>query len=61
MNFSLKIGYIGSLKQNNVSTNGCFRLLIYLRTNKILKHNSYYVFDNRGKNFKPQTDLVKLQ
>ena len=32
------------------STNSCFRLHIYLRTNKILIHNSLYVFDNRGKN-----------
>ena len=32
------------------STNGCFRLHIYLHTNKTLIHNSIYVFDNWGKN-----------
>ena len=33
----------------NISTNGCFRLHIYLRTYKILIHNSLYVFDKWGK------------
>jgi len=40
--FSLKIGYIGRLKWKK-------SLHIYLLTNKILIHNSYYVFDNCGK------------
>jgi hypothetical protein len=31
------------------STSGCFRLRIYLRTNKTLIHNSLYAFDNWGK------------
>ena len=31
------------------STNGCFRLHIYLRKNKTLLHNSLYVVDNWGK------------
>jgi hypothetical protein len=49
--FSLKIGYIGSLKRGKkISTNGCFRLHIYLRTNKTLTHNSLHVFDNLGTN-----------
>jgi hypothetical protein len=30
------------------STNGCFKLHIYLRTNKILIRNSLHVFDNWG-------------
>jgi len=30
------------------STNGCFRLLIYLHTNKTI-HNALYVFDKWGK------------
>ena len=47
--FSLKIGYIGSLKWGKKCTNGCFRIHIYLRTNKILIHNSLYVFDKWGK------------
>ena len=33
----------------NIAKNGCFRLHIYLRTNKTI-HNSLYVFDNWGKN-----------
>ena len=32
-----------------ISTNGCFRLHIYLHTNKILIRNSLYVFDKRKK------------
>jgi hypothetical protein len=32
-----------------ISTNSCFRLRIYLRTNKTLIHNSLYVFDNWGR------------
>jgi len=35
-----------------ISTNGCFRLHIYLRTNKTVIHNSLHVFDKWGK-FKP--------
>ena len=46
----MKIGYIGSLKWEKVSTNDCFRLHIYVRTNKTLLHNSVYVFDKWGKN-----------
>jgi hypothetical protein len=42
----LTIGYIGSLKGGKkFSTNGCFRLHIYLHTNKTLIHNSSYIFD----------------
>jgi len=33
-----------------ISTNGCLRLHIYLRTDKTLIHNSLYVFDKWGKN-----------
>ena len=33
-----------------ISTNSCFRIHIYLRTNKTFKHNSLYVFDKQGKN-----------
>jgi len=40
MDFSLKIGYMGSFKWKNISTGGYFRLHIYLRTNKTLIHNS---------------------
>jgi len=45
--FSLKIGYIGSVKWKKLSTNRCVSLHIYLRTNKTLIHNSLYVFDNQ--------------
>ena len=31
-----------------IYTNGCFRLRIYLRTNKTLIRNSLYVFDKWG-------------
>ena len=34
----------------NISTNGYFRLHISLCTNKTLMHNSFCVFDKRGKN-----------
>jgi hypothetical protein len=34
--FSLKIGYMDSLKWEKFFTNGYFRLHIYLRTNKTL-------------------------
>ena len=36
-------------KVERISTNGYFRLHIYLRTYKILVHSSLYVFDNWGK------------
>jgi hypothetical protein len=39
--FSLKMGYIGSLKWKTVCTNGCFMLHIYLRRNKTLIRNSF--------------------
>jgi len=39
---------MGSLKLKQISTNDCFRLYIYLRTNKTLIHNSVYVFVNWG-------------
>jgi hypothetical protein len=55
-----KIRIIGFFFENNlhwqfeaeidIFTNGCFRLYMYLCTNKILIHNSLYVFDNWGKN-----------
>jgi hypothetical protein len=35
------------------STNGCFRLHVYLCTYKTLVHNSLYVFDNWGEKCKP--------
>jgi hypothetical protein len=45
---------IGFLFENRLpwqfSTNSCFRLHIYLHTNKTLIHNSLYVFDSLGKN-----------
>ena len=46
--FLCKIGYTGSLKWKKISTNSCFRLHIYLHTNKMLIHNSLCVFDNWG-------------
>ena len=49
LDFYLKIGYVGSLKWVKMSTNSCFRLHIYLHTNKTLIHNSLYVFDTWGK------------
>jgi hypothetical protein len=49
------------VEKKNISTNICFRLQICLCTNKILKHNSFYVFDNWAKNVKPQKDAVQLQ
>jgi hypothetical protein len=38
--------------EEKMSTNVCFILHIYSRTNKILLHNSLYVFDN-WKKLKP--------
>ena len=46
----MKTGYIGNLKWKQISTKGCFRLHIYLRTNKTITHNSLHVFDNWGNN-----------
>jgi len=43
------------------TTDGYFRLHIYLRTNKTLIHNSLYVFDNWGEIFEPQKDVGQLQ
>ena len=43
LNISLKIGYIGGLERKLISTNPYFKIHIYLRTNKILPHNSFYV------------------
>jgi len=42
------MGYIGILKWKQISTNVCFRLRIYLRTNKTLIHNSFYIMDSWG-------------
>jgi hypothetical protein len=42
------LGYIGSFKWKIISTNGYFRLQIYLRANKTLIHSSLYVFKIRG-------------
>jgi len=47
--FSMKIGYTGSLKWKKLSTNRCFRLHIYLCTNKTLIHNSLYVQQLEGR------------
>jgi hypothetical protein len=49
LDFSLKIGYIVSFEVANISTNASFRLHIYLRTNKTLIHNFFYVLGNWGK------------
>jgi len=38
-----------------MSTKGCCRLHIYLRTNKTLIHNSLYVFGSGEGGFKPYT------
>jgi len=46
LDFSLTISYIGILNWGKFSTNGYFRLHIYLRTNKTLMHNSLFVFEN---------------
>ena len=52
-----KIRIIGFFSENSLhwqfelkknSTNGCFRLHIYLHTNKTLIYNSLYVFDKWG-------------
>jgi hypothetical protein len=43
------------------STNGCFRLHIYLRRNKTLIHNFLYVFDNWEKNLSHEKDVVQLK
>jgi hypothetical protein len=51
--FSLKIGYICSLKWKIISSNSCNKLHIYLRTNKTLIQNSLHVFDKWGEKFKP--------
>jgi len=45
----LKIGRISSLKWKQTSTNSCFGLHIYLRTNKTLIHDLLYVFESWGK------------
>jgi len=55
MDLSLKIGYIGSFKWKSVSTKGCLRLHIYLRTSKTLIRNFLYVFENWGANFSHKT------
>jgi hypothetical protein len=49
--FFEKIGYIGGLKSKRISTNGCFGLHIYLRTNKTLIHNFLHVFENLAENY----------
>jgi len=61
LDFSLKIGYTGSLNLKKISTNGCFGLHIYLRTNETSIHNSLYVFDNWRKNLSCKKDIVQLQ
>jgi hypothetical protein len=54
-----KIQLIGFFSENRlhwqfevekIFANSCFRLHIYLHTNKKLIHNSLYVFDSWGKN-----------
>jgi len=55
LDFSLKIGYIGSFKWKYVSTKGYFRLHIYLRASKTLMHNFFYIFGNWGKIFGHKT------
>jgi len=47
--FFLKIGYIVLFGVEKISTNNCFRLHIYLSTNKTLIYYSVYVLDNWGK------------
>jgi len=42
-------------EEENISMNSCFRLYIYLGTNKTLIHNSLYAFDNWGKNLSHKT------
>ena len=53
MDFYLKIGYISSQKLKKKSTNVCFGLHVYLRTNKTI-HNTLCVFDNRRNNLSYQ-------
>jgi hypothetical protein len=58
----LKIGYIGSFEVEKISTNGCFRLHISLRTNKTFIHNSLYVLIWKlVEKFKPYKDAAQLQ
>jgi hypothetical protein len=52
INFSLKIGYIGSSKWKKFLQTAIFRLHVYLPTNKTLIHNSLYIFD-KGEKSKP--------
>jgi hypothetical protein len=61
LNFSLKIGYTGSLKWEKISTNGCFKLHIYLRANKTLIRNSLGVFDSGGTYLSHKKYIVQLQ
>ena len=46
----MKIGYIASLEWKIIFTNCCFRLHVYLHTNKTLIHNYLCVFEKWGKN-----------
>jgi len=61
LDFSLKIGYIGSLKWGKISTNGRIKLHIYFHTNKTLINHSLYVFNRWGKNLSRRKDTVQLQ
>jgi len=45
-----KYATLAVLSGKKISTNGCFRLHIYWRTNKTLIHNSLHVFENWGRN-----------
>jgi len=57
----LKIGYISSLQWENISTNDCFRLHIYLLTNKILIRNYIYIYLTSGEKVSHEKEVVQLQ
>jgi hypothetical protein len=50
LDFSFENRLHWQFQAEKFSTNGFFRLHIYLCTDTILTHNSLYVFDNWGKN-----------
>jgi hypothetical protein len=50
-----------AFRSRKKSTNGYFRLHIYLCTNKTSIHNSSYVFEKWGKILSHEKDILQLQ
>jgi len=60
-NFFFENRLYWQLEDEKKSTNGCFKLHIYLRKNKTLIHHSLYIFDNWEQNYKLYKVVVELQ